>query len=105
MAGQAPPGAILKHAPDLARVEDRLRPRWMYQWQTDPAAIRELQQAKLVLDHRDGQFIALPQGVGNDQVVRHLVQLGISVYEIAPEAETLESFYLSLMNGQKGAGS
>jgi ABC-2 type transport system ATP-binding protein len=70
-----------------------------------PAAIRELQQAKLVLDHRDGQFIALPQGVGNDQVVRHLVQLGISVYEIAPEAETLESFYLSLMNGQKGAGS
>jgi cytochrome c551/c552 len=39
MAGSAPPGVPLKHAPDLARVEERLRPRWMYQWQTDPSAI------------------------------------------------------------------
>jgi len=39
MAGAAPPGVPLKHAPDLGRVEERLRPRWMYQWQTDPAAI------------------------------------------------------------------
>ena len=39
VAGAAPPGVVLKHAPDLARVEDRLRPRWMYQWQADPAAI------------------------------------------------------------------
>ena len=39
MAGSAPPGVVLKHAPDLARVEERLRPRWMYQWQGDPSAI------------------------------------------------------------------
>jgi cbb3-type cytochrome oxidase cytochrome c subunit/cytochrome c551/c552 len=38
-AGSAPAGAVLKHAPDLARVEERLRPRWMYEWQADPAAI------------------------------------------------------------------
>jgi len=37
--GLAPPGAVLKHAPDLARVQERLRPRWMYEWQTDPAQI------------------------------------------------------------------
>ena len=39
MGGVAPPGAVLKHAPDLANVQDRLRPRWMYQWQTDPSMI------------------------------------------------------------------
>ena len=39
MAGAAPPGVVLKHAPDLARVEDRLRPRWMYHWQADPSGI------------------------------------------------------------------
>jgi hypothetical protein len=39
MAGSPPPGVVLKHAPDLARVEERLRPRWMYQWQTDPSQI------------------------------------------------------------------
>ena len=39
MAGQAPPGVVLKHAPDLARVEDRLRPRWLYEWVDVPANI------------------------------------------------------------------
>jgi hypothetical protein len=39
ISGQAPPGAVLKHAPDLANVQDRLRPRWMYEWQADPAQI------------------------------------------------------------------
>jgi hypothetical protein len=39
IAGQAPPGAVLKHAPDLVRVQERLRPRWMYEWQADPAQI------------------------------------------------------------------
>lgn len=39
IAGQAPPGAVLKHAPDLAMVQERLRPRWMYEWQADPASI------------------------------------------------------------------
>ncbi|HVE40551.1 MAG TPA: multiheme c-type cytochrome [Planctomycetota bacterium] len=39
IAGQAPPGAVLKHAPDLAMVQERLRPRWMYEWQADPSQI------------------------------------------------------------------
>jgi hypothetical protein len=30
-------------------------------------------------------------------VVRKLVELGLPVFEIAPEEETLESFYLRLM--------
>jgi cbb3-type cytochrome oxidase cytochrome c subunit len=39
MAGGAPPGVPLKHAPDLAKVEERLRPRWLYEWVDVPANI------------------------------------------------------------------
>ena len=65
------------------------------------AAVSQLREAKLVQEHRDGQFITLTPGTGTDQVVRLLVERGISVYEIAPEDETLEGFYLGLMNDQK----
>jgi ABC-2 type transport system ATP-binding protein len=64
-------------------------------------AARELRQAQLITQERDGHLIALRQGAGTDQVVRLLVERGIPVYEIAPVEETLEDFYLSLMNGQK----
>jgi ABC-2 type transport system ATP-binding protein len=83
----------------------RQRQQWIRLKAGDfPAAVRELQQAKLMLEQRDGQFITLSPGVGTDEVVRLLVLRGIAVYEIAHEAETLESFYLSLMNGQKARG-
>ena len=65
------------------------------------AAVKELRAAQLLADERDGQFIALNPGIGTDQIVRLLVERGMPVYEIAREAETLENFYLSLMNGQK----
>jgi hypothetical protein len=39
MGGQAPPGVVLKHAPDLALVQERLRPRWLYEWADIPANI------------------------------------------------------------------
>jgi cbb3-type cytochrome oxidase cytochrome c subunit len=37
--GQPPGGDPFKHAPDLANVEQRLRPRWLEAWLDDPAAI------------------------------------------------------------------
>ncbi len=64
------------------------------------AAASALRQAGLITDGRDGQFIALKEGIGTDQVVRFLVEQGMPVYEIAHEQETLEGFYLSLMNEQ-----
>ncbi len=66
-------------------------------------ALKELRQAELIKHERDGQLISLTPGVGTDQVVRLLVERGISVYEIAPVEPTLEDFYLSLMSEQKEA--
>jgi ABC-2 type transport system ATP-binding protein len=65
-------------------------------------AAKELSQAKLITQERDGKLIALSKGVGTDQVVRLLVERGMPVYEIAPVEETLEDFYLSLMNEHIG---
>jgi ABC-2 type transport system ATP-binding protein len=64
-------------------------------------AVKELRQAQLITQERDGNLIALREGAGTDQVVRLLVERGMPVYEIAPVEEMLEDFYLSLMNGQK----
>jgi ABC-2 type transport system ATP-binding protein len=81
----------------------RQRQQWIRLEVSDfPAAARELKQADLITNERDGKFIALKLGTGTDQVVRLLVERGISVFEIAKETETLESFYLGLMNEQKG---
>jgi ABC-2 type transport system ATP-binding protein len=81
----------------------RQRQQWIRLEVSDfPAAARELKQAHLITNERDGKFIALKLGTGTDQVVRLLVERGISVFEIAKETETLESFYLGLMNEQKG---
>ena len=68
-----------------------------------PLAVKELRQAQLITQERDGHLISLSAGVGTDQIVRLLVERGIPVYEIAPVEEALEEFYLSLMNGQREA--
>ena len=60
-------------------------------------AVKMLRGEKLVVDERDGQFVALAPDVGTDQVVRRLVEQGMAVYEIAREEQTLENFYLDLM--------
>ena len=65
-------------------------------------AVRELEQAGLVKAAQGGEWIELAPGIGTDQVVRRLVELGLPVYEIAPAAETLEDFYLALM--KEGSG-
>jgi ABC-2 type transport system ATP-binding protein len=64
------------------------------------SAARLLSEAKLIDGERDGQFIRPAAGVGTDQIVENLVAAGQRVFEIAPEQETLENFYLSLMQKQ-----
>jgi ABC-2 type transport system ATP-binding protein len=61
-------------------------------------ATEKLRGAKFIHDTRDGNLISLNENVGTDEVVRLLVAEKISVFEIAPHQETLEDFYLTLMN-------
>jgi ABC-2 type transport system ATP-binding protein len=68
------------------------------------AAVAELRAAQLVSESREGALVALVDGISSDQVVRFLVGKDMPVYEIAPDHESLEAFYLGLMNGKKEAG-
>ena len=85
---------------DLAST--RSRGRWV-RLKTDdfPQATARLRGAGLIADSREPNSIALRDGIGTDRVVRFLVERGIAVFEIAPEEETLEAFYLTLMNGKR----
>ena len=65
------------------------------------SATQTLLAASLITEQRDGQFIALAANVTTDRVVKHLVEQGMPVFEIALHEETLEEFYLSLMRGRK----
>jgi ABC-2 type transport system ATP-binding protein len=60
-------------------------------------AVKILLDDGLIEKHRDEKFIMPKKGVGTDQIVAWLVARQQSVFEIAPEQETLEEFYLTLM--------
>jgi ABC-2 type transport system ATP-binding protein len=67
------------------------------------AALGHLREQRLIQDDRDGKLVALQPGVGTDQIVKLLVERGMPVYEIASEEQSLEDFYLELMNGKRSA--
>jgi ABC-2 type transport system ATP-binding protein len=56
-----------------------------------------LREANLIAEERDGMLIRPAAGVGTNQIVDCLVARRQPVFEIAPEEETLENFYLALM--------
>lgn len=64
------------------------------------AATQALRQADLITASRDG-CVALRPGAGTDELVRFLVGMGMPVYGVAPVEETLENFYLSLMDNER----
>lgn len=59
---------------------------------------------KLITDTRDNLLIALAGGVKTDVIIRRLVAQDIPVFEVAQEEETLESFYLNLMQDSRQKG-
>jgi ABC-2 type transport system ATP-binding protein len=61
------------------------------------SATEQLRHAGLITGDPGRNLICLGDGVAADQVVRLLVERGIPVFEIAPQDETLEDFYLALM--------
>ena len=82
------------------------RPNWIRLRVSDFAsAVKSLRAEQLITDHRDGCLITLAEGIGTDRVVRRLVEQGMPVFEVAPEEETLEDFYLTLMKGGRGTTS
>ena len=60
-------------------------------------AVADLCESKLISESREGKLIAPAEGVGTDQIVKRLVTIGMPVFEIAEEEQTLEHFYLALM--------
>ena len=82
--------------------ETKQREKWVRLKVNDFAlAVRELQQAQLITNQREGKLVSLAANAGTDQLVKLLVQREIQVFEIVPAEETLEGFYLSLMNGER----
>ena len=80
----------------------RQRQKWVRLKTGDfEVAARDLREASLISDVRDSRLIALKDGTGTDKVVKYLVERGMPVFEIAPVEETLEGFYLNLMNEQR----
>ncbi len=60
-----------------------------------------LQSEQLITDTRNGSLVALADGVKIDALIRRLVAQDIPVCEVAQEEETLESFYLNLMQDSR----
>jgi ABC-2 type transport system ATP-binding protein len=65
------------------------------------AAVQLLTERKLIEASHEGTFVTPTGGISTDELVRALVENKFSVFEIAPEDETLEAFYLSLVHGTK----
>jgi len=61
-----------------------------------PAAVRVLEEARLITHTRNSEAVALRSGAEPADVVSALVGAGLRVQEITPEGQTLEAFYLSL---------
>ena len=82
--------------------QTRQRQQWVRLRVGDfPVAVRGLTDSGLIAQHRDGEMVCPADGVGTDKIVSFLVGRGMPVFEIAPEQETLEGFYLGLMNQQR----
>ncbi len=64
------------------------------------AAVRLLQENRLITGSRDDKYVILAEGAGTDRLVKVLVEAGQPVFEIAREERMLESFYLNLMQSQ-----
>ncbi len=82
--------------------DTRQREKWVRLETGDfTRAVVDMKEAGLVNGSRDGELISLSDGVGTDRVVKFLVERGMPVFAIATQEETLEGFYLDLMNEQR----
>ena len=66
-------------------------------------AVCELQKLKMIEGARDGQFVTLAPDVATHDIIKRLVEQGMPVHEVAYHEQTLEDFYLSIMQGKSAA--
>ena len=66
-------------------------------------AVSYLRGKNLIGGSKGGHLILLPHGIGVDTVVQALAAHGHAIYEVAPEEESLESFYLRLIKDGRSA--
>jgi ABC-2 type transport system ATP-binding protein len=67
------------------------------------AALKELAAKGLILGAASGDCIELADGVETPEIVKRLVELGMPVFEVTSIKQTLEEFYLELMDAGRTA--
>jgi ABC-2 type transport system ATP-binding protein len=67
-------------------------------------AVKELLAAGLITEGQGNIHIVLAPNATTARVSKCLVQAGFELHAITAEEQTLEDFYLSLMNGQRAEG-
>jgi ABC-2 type transport system ATP-binding protein len=80
------------------------RRRWRLVVDRPAEALKELRATGLISGSEGDHSIELASTIEADAVVKRLVELGFRVSEFAPEEQTLERFYLSLMREEPVAG-
>ncbi len=84
----------------------RRRDRWLRVRTSDfKAAVGGLTEAGLAAAGTGEGMIVLADGVGPEAVARFLVERGMPVYELSPAEQTLENFYLALMDAAQNQPS
>jgi ABC-2 type transport system ATP-binding protein len=67
------------------------------------AAAKNLREMGLITGVVNGDSVELGDEVDTPEVVKRLVELGMPVFEVTPVKQTLEEFYLELMNAGRAA--
>jgi ABC-2 type transport system ATP-binding protein len=67
------------------------------------AAAKNLRETGLITGVVNGDSVELADRVDTPEVVKRLVEIGLPVFEVTPVKQTLEEFYLELMNAGRAA--
>lgn len=66
-------------------------------------AVKALRAEGLIAGAGASDSIELSDGIDTPEVVKRLIELGIPVFEVTPAKQTLEEFYLELMDAGRAA--
>jgi ABC-2 type transport system ATP-binding protein len=67
------------------------------------SAVNDLREKGLITGAANGDSVELADKVDTPEVVKRLVEIGMPVFEVTPVRQTLEEFYLELMNAGRAA--